>query len=321
MSPNLRSRGVITNNSDSSANDLQQPQQPGSHTATAPASDQRLKPDSSEMMTTVNGLIGALPGELQNQIFDYLDYPSAIFLAATNRYFRSIIDPVALVSDEDKICFLKYAESYMVEDLGVEMACLKCFKIRGIGCFDVVDPRSIDPLDRRSDLRTWERLTCTDCACHGTPSTYQHDLYSWGLCSEDHAFDEGKVLRCTACLKLRYPTGRLDRGSRACEACGNCICELLPREYDIWECFGCGRTLSHFGHMEIYMEIPRNLEGSRLVPIGWDDYEKMWNMRIQVFPYLLTAPDLLLRIIHGLMKQTMKNRLRKEEGAKQSQEE
>ncbi|KAK8169329.1 hypothetical protein IWX90DRAFT_429614 [Phyllosticta citrichinensis] len=42
--------------------------------------------------TNANGSLGALPGELQNKIFQYLDGKSHLSLGATNHYFRRVAD-------------------------------------------------------------------------------------------------------------------------------------------------------------------------------------------------------------------------------------
>ncbi|KAK8170809.1 hypothetical protein BKA80DRAFT_298199 [Phyllosticta citrichinensis] len=71
----------------------------------------------------------ALPGELQNEIFTHLDYPAAISLASTNRYFRRVVNPLTQVSDEDKLVFLRYAQCFLKQNK-YKPACFTCFRVK-----------------------------------------------------------------------------------------------------------------------------------------------------------------------------------------------
>ncbi|KAK7529160.1 uncharacterized protein J3D65DRAFT_180799 [Phyllosticta citribraziliensis] len=71
----------------------------------------------------------ALPGELQNEIFKHLDYPAAMLLASTNRYFRRVVNPLTQVSDEDKLVFLRYALCFLEQNRH-KPACFTCFRVK-----------------------------------------------------------------------------------------------------------------------------------------------------------------------------------------------
>ncbi|KAK8254338.1 hypothetical protein IWZ00DRAFT_569508 [Phyllosticta capitalensis] len=58
------------------------------------------------------GLIGRLPVDLQLKIYHSLDYPSAIFLAATSRFYRSVVYPSTLIPRNEKIRFIQLAENF-----------------------------------------------------------------------------------------------------------------------------------------------------------------------------------------------------------------
>ncbi|KAK7515292.1 uncharacterized protein IWZ02DRAFT_493169 [Phyllosticta citriasiana] len=125
---------------------------------------------SSKTPAGKSGSMGARPGELQSQIFQHLDYLSAIFLAGTNHFFRRVIDPVALTSDEDRISFLKYAQTYMAKRMGSALACLKCFMIRKLRHFSAPknDPRHRSPMCNK---------------CRGESTDRQRRLYALSLLS------------------------------------------------------------------------------------------------------------------------------------------
>jgi len=61
-----------------------------------------------------------------------LDYPSALNLAATNKHFRYVIDPLKVVSHKDKAIFLRRAEKFRRYIFLFERgyACFHCYRIK-----------------------------------------------------------------------------------------------------------------------------------------------------------------------------------------------
>ena len=78
------------------------------------------------------GHFGTLPQELKDMIFKRLDYPSAIFLAATNRHYHHADGPVSLISTSQKTEFLKFAEEKYRQHTRYppNYACFHCYKIK-----------------------------------------------------------------------------------------------------------------------------------------------------------------------------------------------
>ncbi|KAK8213654.1 hypothetical protein IWZ01DRAFT_480618 [Phyllosticta capitalensis] len=79
-------------------------------------SDQAVGHQATESHVTESyapnqGLIGRLPVDLQLKIYHSLDYPSAIFLAATSRFYRSVVDPSTLIPEDEKIRFIQQKTS------------------------------------------------------------------------------------------------------------------------------------------------------------------------------------------------------------------
>ncbi|KAK8254129.1 hypothetical protein IWZ00DRAFT_220664 [Phyllosticta capitalensis] len=93
---------------------------------------------TASMTPTQLGTLGKLPVELRLEIFKQLDYGSAIFLAATNRYFRSMIDPLSQISDADKTAFLRRAEHFAQHEppSGKGLACYGCFRVKQENLFE-----------------------------------------------------------------------------------------------------------------------------------------------------------------------------------------
>lgn len=136
---------------------------------------------------TEPGLFGKLPVELRLLIFHEFDYGSAIFFAATNHYYKGLIDPLALVSDEDKVIFIREAEHYPQHAKcftppdfhNKSFACSGCFRVKRAQHFDNTLPPDYEKLppphldveeDGIERRPSWQ--FCNDCA--ETPRVYSH---------------------------------------------------------------------------------------------------------------------------------------------------
>ncbi|KAK7524883.1 hypothetical protein IWZ03DRAFT_411615 [Phyllosticta citriasiana] len=75
------------------------------------------------------GLFRKLPGELQNQIFLNLDYPSAILLSRTNRYFRQVVRPSSPPTDAEKLALIQLVEM-IYGHFFQDFACTSCFRLK-----------------------------------------------------------------------------------------------------------------------------------------------------------------------------------------------
>ncbi|KAK8254158.1 hypothetical protein IWZ00DRAFT_552496 [Phyllosticta capitalensis] len=117
----------------------------------------------SSTESTSSVAIGNFPNELILEIGQYLDYPSAIFFAATNRLNRALIDPPQL-SQKEKLEFAIRAEGFNQHSLSSESgpgyACPECFCVR-----------KEEHFDRKHCVKSPERITpnhllvrnCTEC--------------------------------------------------------------------------------------------------------------------------------------------------------------
>ena len=122
----------------------------------------------SAVCPTIRGNLGIFVMELEDHLFSFLDYPSAIFLAATNTYYRHRIDPKTLISDKEKKMFVKHAQDsfskYMVEPRGHEivprwLGCFHCFKVLPPTLFWAEDRVFTRAIGRENEL---ERI-CKNC--------------------------------------------------------------------------------------------------------------------------------------------------------------
>ncbi|KAK7564430.1 hypothetical protein IWX49DRAFT_554052 [Phyllosticta citricarpa] len=82
----------------------------------------------SMTVPTTSGVFGKLPGEIQNLIFENLEYQSAIFLAATSSYFRYDVKVLNVVSDEEKLRCLDKLEG--LEKNFLNFGCTQCWRLR-----------------------------------------------------------------------------------------------------------------------------------------------------------------------------------------------
>ncbi|KAK8213859.1 hypothetical protein IWZ01DRAFT_567413 [Phyllosticta capitalensis] len=85
---------------------------------------------TSSRPATAQGLFGKLPAELKLNVLSHVDYPSALFLASTNHYWRSWIDPVSITSTTDKRFFLWRALGFEQHKFWGHVPCHGCFRIR-----------------------------------------------------------------------------------------------------------------------------------------------------------------------------------------------
>ncbi|KAK7631887.1 hypothetical protein IWX48DRAFT_653215 [Phyllosticta citricarpa] len=202
----------------------------------------------------------ALPGELQNLIFENLDYPSAISLAATGRYFRNVVNPATQVPAEDKVAFLRYL--VLKEENDEVGACLGCFRIKQL--MDVSMPCPENPVAR---VR-W----CQDCRSEDVDSNLS------ALWSLSVPWD----------FSCRHCNARRKRKS----ASGSTICGCLLERWrarDLSSCYGYrpqGLALQFaltngpwfFSHRLPYRTtISRGREDSEDRPLpSWTQFQKQW---------------------------------------------
>lgn len=102
-----------------------------------------------------------LPLELQYKIFEFLDYPSALFLTATCRFFHhnSSKTPLEFQSVADKELFFLKAENFCHNVGNLGYACFKCFEIKSYREF----ARKQVSGDRRKGGGCAYRRFCVDC--------------------------------------------------------------------------------------------------------------------------------------------------------------
>ncbi|KAK8237597.1 hypothetical protein HDK77DRAFT_425097 [Phyllosticta capitalensis] len=200
---------------------------------------------SSSKPASQQGLFGNLPAELQLDIFDLLDYGSAIFLSATNQFWRARIHPLSLVSDEEKLEFLKRAERFTQhrrhpkENQGY--VCAECFQIKKRAHFSEgnLSGKLSLPSPDNSDLYIPRRF-CTDCGQR--PKIFSHEPHArlidhgsqWWLCSVcpdgSLGLAQAELLRHFGCAVCRLCVHFLERPSSwaapappqpACPRCKN----------------------------------------------------------------------------------------------------
>ncbi|KAK7533751.1 uncharacterized protein J3D65DRAFT_700120 [Phyllosticta citribraziliensis] len=83
---------------------------------------------------TERGIFGKLPMELMLEVLGHLQYDAAIFLAATNHYYRRLVDPLTVVSEERKLEFLARAE-YFQQHMRIPYgfaACFWCYRVKKV---------------------------------------------------------------------------------------------------------------------------------------------------------------------------------------------
>jgi len=86
-----------------------------------------------------------------------LDYPSALALAATNKHFRRVIDPLKLVSDHDKVAFMRQIEiSQICLGYLARYDCYYCYRSKLRHEFDIRQTRN-------HHQGPAERRYCIDC--------------------------------------------------------------------------------------------------------------------------------------------------------------
>ncbi|KAK7529104.1 uncharacterized protein J3D65DRAFT_542531, partial [Phyllosticta citribraziliensis] len=102
-----------------------------------------------------------LPGELQNQIFENLDYLSAVLLARTNRHFRRVVKVSSPPTDTEKLEFLLYLEKR--KENAYRYACSSCLRLK-----DCPEFGETYVMKKRSKGHSEAHLRlCIECALKG----------------------------------------------------------------------------------------------------------------------------------------------------------
>ncbi|KAK8195462.1 uncharacterized protein BKA78DRAFT_105544 [Phyllosticta capitalensis] len=185
---------------------------------------------TASMTPTQLGTLGKLPVELRLEIFKQLDYGSAIFLAATNRYFRSMIDPLSQISDADKTAFLRRAEHFAQHEppSGKGLACYGCFRVKQENLFEpglYSGFRKLPPpqLDRGHDFRDRDPPWQFCVACAQEPKVFYHGawaIYAMGI----HGI---QVWSCDICNM----SGATQLHPKGCGRCGHCVVEFKTASF------------------------------------------------------------------------------------------
>ncbi|KAK8195697.1 uncharacterized protein BKA78DRAFT_294209 [Phyllosticta capitalensis] len=180
---------------------------------------------------TEQGVFGELPAEVRLEIFEQLDYGSTLFLAATNCYYRSSLDPLSL-SDEKKVAFLRQAEWFQQHhdtsgpDAG--FACTECFKVKKrhhfhgaqiTGCGRKVPPHLVSAeFDKNGYIPPTRQ--CVECS-------KKFDIFFHGL--------EARVVRPQDGSAAKWLCGKCSTSFKSshwgCRSCGSCV--HLFRDYPL----------------------------------------------------------------------------------------
>ncbi|KAK7546330.1 hypothetical protein IWX50DRAFT_692791 [Phyllosticta citricarpa] len=185
--------------------------------------------DSSQILTSQDrngetGLFSRLPGELQNQIFLHLDSLSALFLPATNRYFRDVINPPVSTRAERLTCL---REQELLPGKDDYFGCTKCWLLKPRSAFGSPQVRK----RRAKGHSQSHKRFCKDCGV-------SKRIYTPGTFVEFSApADSGSVEArgtyawqcCGGSLQLR----------KICEICGGCELCALSRSFCFPSCKQC----------------------------------------------------------------------------------
>ncbi|KAK8254134.1 hypothetical protein IWZ00DRAFT_503053 [Phyllosticta capitalensis] len=203
------------------------------------------------------GMFGRLPVELRLEILNRLDYGSAIFLAATNKYWRYQVDPVALVSQYWKAVFVMQAElfnqhnhgrpkarvtqpgwSYMLWadwDANEGFGCRKCFRIKKNSEFSIYDK----PHGRKPNRSSCPAF-CNDCV----EELSEHKVFSHGprarviKQARTYYAPQGLVWYCEVCEERDKSVYKHSFERAGCPACNLCVQNLRSLF-----CSKCGHEL------------------------------------------------------------------------------
>ncbi|KAK8237805.1 hypothetical protein HDK77DRAFT_169271 [Phyllosticta capitalensis] len=204
------------------------------------------------------GMFGRLPVELRLEILNRLDYGSAIFLAATNKYWRYQVDPVALVSQYWKAVFVTQAELFNQHNHGRTKARVtqpgssymlwadwdanEGFGCRNGFCIKKNSEFSIDekPPRRKDNLRSSPGF-CNECV----KELSEHKVYSHGprarVIERAGTYDTPRqdfVWYCEVCEERDKSILKHSFGRAGCQVCHLCV-QNLRSLY----CSKCGHEL------------------------------------------------------------------------------
>ncbi|KAK8169312.1 hypothetical protein IWX90DRAFT_429594 [Phyllosticta citrichinensis] len=228
-----------------------------------------LRNFSTNILQSLDGnrgedLFSKLPGELQNQIFENLDYPSAIFLARTNRHLRRVIKPSSAPTDAEKLSYLFCLEK--LEENAHRYACSSCLRLK---CCPEFGETQIMKKRSKSHCEAHLRL-CIECAL-------KRRFYSPGTRVRIRGMDgkrqDSYLWKCR-CKSL------LQRGPR-CEVCS--LCEFCGQ-------YGVRQRGAMFCKCDTYPD-PRSLRASNAEDpsriadasdarvLTWDNYEDQERFR------------------------------------------
>ncbi len=116
---------------------------------------------SFEADIAYDGSLSALPGELQNEILEYLDISDLLSLSSTNSYYRWLINPLARIPNGMRAASMLLTETPNV--LSTADACFTCFEVKPIDCFS-----KKQRMKRRSKgHKEGHKRSCVECGLKG----------------------------------------------------------------------------------------------------------------------------------------------------------
>ncbi|KAK8195698.1 uncharacterized protein BKA78DRAFT_310422 [Phyllosticta capitalensis] len=167
------------------------------------------------------GLIGRLPVDLQLKIYHSLDYPSAIFLAATSRFYRSVVYPSTLIPRNEKIRFIQLAENFPQHTSVVGVPCFGCFRVKKLSGFyhSYVTGKMGKHYPRKKGREP--HRSCLECG--KVREVHAHNARMESVSAhrstmEGSEYFGAPVWKCSICRKLG---GRF--ANYGCPRCGICV--------------------------------------------------------------------------------------------------
>lgn len=171
-----------------------------------------------------------LPFDIHFQIAKQLDYPGLVNLASTNRSFRRVLDPVAILS-RTEVAYFCESQDRRFREVGRELfACYRCFRFLPKGRFGRPATFGRDP---------WQSRFCLDCS--GKLKRYGHGKSVWnGTRTVKYYFCHNCCRHQTKSTKCRGDL--VDEGSGEDQiAQALALCTKSPRR----ECRGLERLPTH----------------------------------------------------------------------------
>ena len=164
----------------------------------------------------------SLPGELQNAVFEHLDYRSAIMLASTCKHFHRILDPTTLVADHVKVINLEYLEGVPQHAGDKGFACFKCWKIKPRKDFA---EKHVTGKRGKGNVNSYRRFCSQECGVG-------KNIYKPG---NSVRMTDGKLYwKCCRCVELK--------DGMFCEYCTLCQdCLHLPARHTGDSCPRCNQ--------------------------------------------------------------------------------